>query len=216
MNCWWKPLGRCYLDTMSRWSISRAMTPRDNTRIPASMNTPLLVWTYIWPASMVTSCSLTSYRHSCSRSPLGSPSSSPPPTTPPSWSRCFSVRSGCSGQPSQTILRPRMVRLLLYSFLYWCFNSYNLEMTYLEVWCFSNIAFSFGSLLSYVVILINLELQEMKLKDIWSTKKSAWTKTETEKVSRNILLELFCFFITAGGFTLFIFVYIFIVSHEHD
>ena len=85
-------------------------------------------------------------------------------------------------------------------------------MTYLEVWCFSNICFSFGSLLGYVIILINLDLRGKKLKDIWSTtKKNAWTETETGKISRNIVLEFFCFLVTAGGFTLFVLIYILIV-----
>ena len=72
-------------------------------------------------------------------------------------------------------------------------------MTDLEFWCFACITFTFGSLISYVLILFTLgcPVNRAQVSD---------KKSETER-SRNNVLELILFTITAGAFALFNIIY---------
>ena len=73
-------------------------------------------------------------------------------------------------------------------------------MTYLENWCFACIACTFGALLSYVLILVKMEIE--KRQRVSETKTLSYVKGQ-ETTTRDYLTEsvLFCF--TSGGFVLF-------------
>ena len=75
-------------------------------------------------------------------------------------------------------------------------------MTKLEIWCFGNIACTFLSLLSYVIILIRMEItQYMTQKNKIQTKKNS--KEKDYEMKREIGLEIFLFALVFGGFLVF-------------
>ena len=77
-------------------------------------------------------------------------------------------------------------------------------MNSLEEWCFWNIICSFGSLLSYVFILVHMEMEKMK-----SNRNNVKPKSEDRNVQqRNVKLEASCFAATLGGFVMFIIVFV--------
>ena len=100
-------------------------------------------------------------------------------------------------------------------------------MTLIESWCFACIAFTFGSLISYVIILFTLEFPSIQLisfpKQISDRRTSelgtqsdpspkidnliGQTKKKRDKTERNFHLELTLFSIMAGSFGLFSVVY---------
>ena len=67
-------------------------------------------------------------------------------------------------------------------------------MTALEQWCFACIADTFGALLSYVIILIKMEID--KRKDVAPGKKEAFDE-------RNMSIEIFLFSLVFIAFLLF-------------
>ena len=75
-------------------------------------------------------------------------------------------------------------------------------MTKLEIWCFGNIACTFLSLLSYVIILIRMEIfQYMTQKNIIQPKKNS--KEKHYEMQRDIGLEIFLFALVFVGFLVF-------------
>ena len=76
-------------------------------------------------------------------------------------------------------------------------------MTLLETWCFACIACTFGALLSYVIILIRMEM--MKRQKVSEMKNFSFVKGQENP--RDFVIELILFGGTAGGFVLFIVVF---------
>ena len=77
-------------------------------------------------------------------------------------------------------------------------------MNSLEEWCFWNIICSFGSLLSYVFILVHMEVGKMK-----TNRNNVKPRSEDRNdQQRNVKLEASCFAATLGGFVMFIIVYV--------
>ena len=74
-------------------------------------------------------------------------------------------------------------------------------MTLLETWCFACIACTFGALLSYVIILIRMEM--MKRQKVSEMKNFSFVNKGQEN-PRDFVIELILFGGTAGGFVLFI------------
>ena len=70
-------------------------------------------------------------------------------------------------------------------------------MTLLETWCFACITCTFGALLSYVIILVKIEL--FKLRKI-SAKD---TSDDDNKNGRDVSIEVFFFSLVFAGFALF-------------
>ena len=61
-------------------------------------------------------------------------------------------------------------------------------MTLLEEWCFSNILFSFGSLVSYVIVLIHMEVYKKKF-----NVKPKLMEGNDEGSKRSVNIEAACF-----------------------
>ena len=90
-------------------------------------------------------------------------------------------------------------------------------MTDLEFWCFACITFTFGSLMSYVIILFTLGCPINRVQvnltgdqSLGPEKKKMFGpgQSQTESQSpRNNVLELILFTITAGAFALFNIIY---------
>ena len=88
-------------------------------------------------------------------------------------------------------------------------------MTDLEFWCFACITFTFGSLISYVVILFTLGCPITRARVTVSGdqvqgqgKKKTFGPSEAETGGhRNNVLELILFTITAGAFAMFNIIY---------
>ena len=79
-------------------------------------------------------------------------------------------------------------------------------MNSLEEWCFWNLIFSFGSLLSYGFILVRMEIEGRKSNRNNVNPKSEDRDTLGQK--RNLMLEALCFLVTLGGYVIFIIIYI--------
>ena len=69
-------------------------------------------------------------------------------------------------------------------------------MTSLEEWCFCNIIFSFGSLISYILILINM--------DIYKKKSSVKPKADDGSPKRSVKIEVACFLFIFGTYVVYI------------
>ena len=87
-------------------------------------------------------------------------------------------------------------------------------MTDLELWCFACIAFTFGSLVSYVVILFTLgcPLSRSQVRaEAPAEKMFASSEPDRERSTggqrNNVVLELILFTITAGAFAMFNIIY---------
>ena len=61
-------------------------------------------------------------------------------------------------------------------------------MTLLEEWCYSNILFSFGSLVSYVIVLIHMEVNKKQY-----TVKPKLMGGNAEGPKRSVNIEAACF-----------------------
>ena len=83
-------------------------------------------------------------------------------------------------------------------------------MTDLEFWCFACITFTFGSLISYVVILFTLGCPVTRARVTVSGDQGQGQgkkKTSEAETDRNNVLELILFTITAGAFAMFNIIY---------
>ena len=95
-------------------------------------------------------------------------------------------------------------------------------MTLIESWCFACIAFTFGSLISYVIILFTIEFPSIQIPNFPNKVSDSrtlsepgpkidnlmgQTKKKKDKTERNFNLELTLFSIMAGSFGLFSAVY---------
>ena len=79
-------------------------------------------------------------------------------------------------------------------------------MNSLEEWCFWNLIFSFGSLLSYGFILVRMEIEGRK-----SNRNNVNPKSEDRDTlgqQRYPKHEALCFLVTLGGYVIFIIIYI--------
>ena len=74
-------------------------------------------------------------------------------------------------------------------------------MTYLENWCFACIACTFGALLSYVVILVKMEIE--KRQRVNESKTLALGYVKGQETTRDYVTESVLFSFTSGGFVLF-------------
>ena len=79
-------------------------------------------------------------------------------------------------------------------------------MNSLEEWCFWNLIFSFGSLLSYGFILVRMEI-EGKKSNRNNVNPKPEDRTDILGQKRNLMLEATCFLVTLGGYVIFIIVY---------
>ena len=83
-------------------------------------------------------------------------------------------------------------------------------MTSLELWCFACITCTFGALLSYVIILIRMELNIVKTstpEQKPATKPDSADGLSKHELKRDINIEVFLFTCTAVGFAFFNLVY---------
>ena len=72
-------------------------------------------------------------------------------------------------------------------------------MTSLEEWCFCNIIFSFGSLISYILILINMDIY--KKKSIIKPKAEDGSNLSPK---RSVNIEVACFLFIFGTYVVYI------------
>ena len=79
--------------------------------------------------------------------------------------------------------------------------NYDFGMTSLELWCFACITTTFGTLISYVIILVRMEYQRQKLKQLQVNPKSQIVNNGEAK--REIDIEVILFSCTAGCFLIF-------------
>jgi len=102
--------------------------------------------------------------------------------------------------------------------------SFDGGMTSIESWCFACIAFTFGSLISYVIILFTIEFPSIEISNFISDSRTmdiksltetnpkidnlvGHTKKKKDKTERNFCLEFTLFSIMAGSFGIFSVVY---------
>ena len=76
-------------------------------------------------------------------------------------------------------------------------------MTSLELWCFACITCTFGTLISYVVILVRMEFIRQRMKQIQVKPHTSSSTPITGETKRDIDIEMFLFSCTAGGFAIF-------------
>ena len=74
-------------------------------------------------------------------------------------------------------------------------------MTYLEAWCFACIACTFAALISYVVILIKMEV--VKRQKVFELKMKTLSGDSIPENTRDYITESVLFSFTSGGFIVF-------------
>ena len=113
-----------------------------------------------------------------------------------SWSQCFSAKLEFSLQLFRT--RQHMIKVKSLGIIFINSNLY-LGMTSLEVWCFACFSFTFSSLISYVIILIRIELKRNQLNQV----KVDVASPQKAEPKKGKALEILLFMCSAGGFLVF-------------